>query len=72
MVETYFQMKNQITKERMSYEKMWQSREKQIEKIFTSTANIAGSIQGEIGQGEFQIKGLDLLELESGENKSFN
>lgn len=72
MVETYFQMKNQIAKERMSYEKMWQSREKQIDKIFTSTANIAGSIQGEIGQVVFQIKGLDLLELESGEDKSTN
>ncbi|MDZ7587022.1 MAG: DUF2130 domain-containing protein, partial [Patescibacteria group bacterium] len=66
MVETYFQMKNQITKERAAYEKMWQSREKQADKLFKSTANIVGNIQGEIGQGTFQIKGLELLELESG------
>lgn len=66
MVETYYQMKNQIAKERAAYERMWREREKQVEKLFNSTANIAGSIQGEIGQGTFQIKGLELLELESG------
>lgn len=69
MVETYFQMRNQITKERAAYEKMWQSREKQVDKLFTATANIAGSIQGEIGQGTFQIKGLELLELADGKRK---
>ena len=69
MVETYFQMKNQITKERAAYEKMWQSREKQADKLFKSTANIVGNIQGEIGQGTFQIKGLELLELESGKKE---
>lgn len=66
MVETYFQMKAQISKERAAYERMWQEREKQADKLLTSTANIAGSIQGEIGQETFQIKGLELLELESG------
>ena len=66
MVETFFQMKNQIVKERAAYERMWQEREKQADKLLNSTANIAGSIQGEIGQGSFQIKGLELLELESG------
>lgn len=69
MVETYFQMKNQIIKERAAYEKMWQSREKQADKLFKSTANIVGNIQGEIGQGTFQIKGLELLELESGKKR---
>jgi hypothetical protein len=71
MVEVYFQMKNQITKERITYEKMWGSREKQVDKLFSSTANVVGSIQGEVGQTAFQIKGLELKELDDG-NKEKN
>ena len=70
-METFFQMKTQIAKERAAYERMWQEREKQADKLLNSTANIAGSIQGEIGQGSFQIKGLELLELESGKKGSY-
>ncbi|MDH4128792.1 MAG: DUF2130 domain-containing protein [Spirochaetota bacterium] len=64
MVETYHLMKNQINKERVSYEKMWSLREKQVDKLFSSTANIIGNIQGEVGPSAFQIKGLELLEVE--------
>lgn len=67
MIEVYVGMKGQITKERVSYERMWQAREKQVDKLFSSTANIVGAIQGEVGQTAFQVKGLELEELESGE-----
>ena len=68
MVESYFQMKTQISKERVAYEKMWQTREKQVDKLFKSTGNIVGAIQGEVGQTALPIKGLELLEL-GDENK---
>jgi hypothetical protein len=55
-------MKSQITKERTAYEKMWGQREKQVDRLFSSTANVVGAIQGEVGQTAFPIKGLELLE----------
>ena len=62
MIEAYFQMKKQITKERTAYERMWKQREKQIDRLFGSTTNVVGAIQGEVGQTAFPIKGLELLE----------
>jgi hypothetical protein len=61
MVETYQEMTLQVTKERVAYEKLWAQREKQAQKLLTSTANIVGSMQGYIGQASMpKIKGLEL------------
>ncbi len=64
MVDSYMSLKTQITKERIAYEKMWKERETQIDKLLISTANVVGSIQGEVGGNLLQIKGLDLPQLE--------
>jgi len=64
MVDSYFNLKNQITKERIAYEKMWKERESQVDKLLLSTANIVGSIQGEVGSNVLQVKGLEIFELE--------
>jgi hypothetical protein len=67
MVETYQEMIAQIPKERAVYERNWALREKQAQKLFLGTANIIGSMQGQIGQSSMpKIKGLELLE--SGED----
>lgn len=69
MIETYREMGEQITKERVAYEKIWSQREKQSQKLLLNTANIIGSMQGHIGQASMpKIKGLELLE--SGEDKN--
>jgi len=61
MVETYNEMSVQIQKERIAYEKLWAQREKQTQKLFMSTANIVGSMQGHVGQASMpRIKGLEL------------
>lgn len=61
MVETYQEMTLQIQKERVAYEKLWAQREKQTQKLFMSTANIVGSMQGHVGQAAMpRIKGLEL------------
>jgi hypothetical protein len=61
MVETYQEMRTQVSKERMAYEKLWAQREKQADKLLSGTANIIGSVQGYIGQSSMpQIKGLEL------------
>jgi hypothetical protein len=63
MVETYREMKEQITKERVAYEKSWKIRESQVDRMFIGTARVVGSIQGKLGQATFgPVKGLELLE----------
>lgn len=66
IVEEYQEMKGQIEKERRAYERMWATREAQVEKIFRSTARIVGKVQGTVGDGMIQVKGLELLELDDG------
>ncbi|MEX0668150.1 MAG: DUF2130 domain-containing protein [Candidatus Saccharimonadales bacterium] len=62
MVETYKSMNEQITKERVAFERTWALREKQAQGLLLSTANIVGSIQGQIGQSSMpKIRGLELL-----------
>lgn len=62
MLETYQEMRGQVTKERVVYEKLWAQREKQADRLLSGTANIIGSMQGHIGQASMpKIKGLELL-----------
>ncbi|MEK7528428.1 MAG: DUF2130 domain-containing protein [Patescibacteria group bacterium] len=64
MVETYIDMREQIVKERVVYERSWAMREKQAQKLLTGTANIIGAMQGQIGHTAMpKIKGLELMEL---------
>jgi len=68
LVEVYSDMRDQIDKERRSFESQWKAREKQLERFFRSTASIFGSMQGIAGQSSLPtLKGLDMFELESGE-----
>jgi len=60
IVEAYKEMKNQITKERVAFERSWKQREAQAERIIISAANIIGSMQGRVGVSMPQIKGLEL------------
>ncbi len=63
MIETYQEMREQVGRERTAYEKFWSQREKQAERLLSGTANIIGSMQGQIGHTAMpRIKGLDLLE----------
>jgi hypothetical protein len=68
MVETYQEMTQQVQKERVVYEKLWATREKQAKRLFFGTANIYGSIQGQVGRNAMpRIRGL---ELDSGDELS--
>lgn len=62
MVEVYKEMGEQISKERIAFEKIWKAREGQLTRLMNSTVGVVGSIQGKIGQSSLQVKGLDLLE----------
>jgi hypothetical protein len=66
IVETYKEMKDQIIKERASFERSWKQREAQAERIIISAANIIGSMQGRVGLSMPQIKGLELFDSPTG------
>lgn len=64
--EGFLSMRNSIQREREAMEKLWKSREKQLEKVLLNMAHFKGSIEGIAGQ-EFNLNLLedgldDLLE----------
>lgn len=66
IIEVYQDMNFQIMKERASFEKIWKTRESQIQKLLSSSAGIVGAMRGLIGQSLPAMKGLELLEDETG------
>lgn len=68
LVEVYQEMQLQISKEKAAFEKIWKAREGQISRLVNSTARVVGSIQGKAGANILQVKGLELAELEPGDN----
>lgn len=62
IVEAYKEMKEQIIKERVAFERSWKQRETQAERIIMSTANIVGNMQGRVGPSMPVIRGLELTD----------
>jgi len=62
LVEVYTEMQSQITRERMSYEKLWKQREAQMQRLFVNTAGMYGEMQGLVGSTMPEIKGLEIEE----------
>ena len=60
--EGFLSMKHSIQKERDAMEKLWKSREKQLEKVLLSAAHFRGSIEG--------ISGMDAIDLNLLEDNS--
>jgi hypothetical protein len=52
-------MKLSIQKERDSMEKLWKSREKQLEKVLLNAAHIKGSVEGIAGSDAVNLNLLD-------------
>jgi hypothetical protein len=59
IVEGFVSMRNSITKERITMEKIWKEREKQIEKVLISTSGLFGSVKGIAGSSIQDIPLLD-------------
>jgi hypothetical protein len=53
--EGFMSMKISIQKERDAMEKLWKSREKQLEKVLLNAAYIRGSIEGIAGQNTIDL-----------------
>lgn len=70
LIEVYQEMYDQIAKEKRAFESQWKSREKQIEKLFSSTASVCGSMQGIAGQSSLpSFKGLDMFQIQEDNKK---
>ncbi|MEO8796209.1 MAG: DUF2130 domain-containing protein [Daejeonella sp.] len=57
--EGYMSMRLSIQKERESMERMWKSREKQLDKVLLNAAHIRGSIEGIAGADTIQLSLTD-------------
>jgi hypothetical protein len=57
--EGFTSMKMSIQRERDTMEKLWKSREKQLEKVLLNAAHIKGSMEGISGQDEFRMNLID-------------
>jgi hypothetical protein len=65
VVEAFQQMQTDLSKERTAMEKLWNSREKQLQKAILNMAGMYGDLQGIIGQS---LPDLKILELPGSEN----
>lgn len=64
LVEVYREMKDQIDREKIAYERIWKGREGQIKRLISSAINIYYGAAGLVGSSMPVIKGLELLELD--------
>ncbi len=59
IVETFITMKDTLEREKRLYYKVWNEREKQIDKVIQNTAGIYGSLRGIAGSAIQEIKQLE-------------
>lgn len=62
IVEGFTQMKDDLESEKRAMQRIWKSREKQIEKVVTNTVNMYGSIKGIAGKAIGTVQALELPE----------
>ncbi|MEA3641759.1 MAG: DUF2130 domain-containing protein [Lamprobacter sp.] len=60
IVEGFEALQLQLQRERRAMEKQWAEREKQLQRVLTSTAGMYGSLQGIVGSGLAAIPALEL------------
>lgn len=66
IVESFQLLKSGLDSERRSMERIWATREKQLERIIGNTSRLYGDMHGLLGSG---LKTIDAFELPSGEGE---
>lgn len=64
IIEAFQTMKDSLDQEKRAMEKIWSSREKQLDRVISNTARLYGDMQGLIGS---KLQTVEYLELGSGE-----
>lgn len=62
IVEGFTQLKNDLEKEKRAMQRIWKTREAQIEKVLTNTVEMYGSVKGLAGPSIGSIEALDIFE----------
>ncbi len=70
IAEAFIEMKNDIDKEKRSYQAIWAKREKQVQRVIDNTFGIYGDLKGLTGGTMQEIKLLELEERENEENNT--
>jgi hypothetical protein len=70
IAEAFIEMKNDIDKEKRSYQAIWAKREKQVQRVIDNTFGIYGDLKGLTGGTMQEIKLLELGDGEDEENKT--
>ncbi|GAA8294967.1 DUF2130 domain-containing protein [Helicobacter pylori] len=60
IIEGFEQLRADLESEKRAMNRIWKSREKQMEKVFEGTINMYGSIKGIVGNAIGQVKALEL------------
>ena len=63
VAEAYRRMKGDLDREKTAMEKIWKSREKQIEVVLSNVVGIRGSLEGYLGPKA--LPSMDTLSLEA-------
>ena len=66
IVEGFTTMKNDLESEKRAMQRIWKTRDKQLEKVLSNTTNMYGSIKGIAGNA---IGNIDALELDGGDTE---
>tara|TARA_B110000305_G_C19393314_1_gene616074 strand:- start:199 stop:1452 length:1254 start_codon:yes stop_codon:yes gene_type:complete len=66
IVEGFTTMKNDLESEKRAMQRIWKTRDKQLEKVLSNTTNMYGSIKGIAGNA---IGNIDALELGGGDTE---
>jgi hypothetical protein len=64
IIEAFQTMKDSLESEKRAMDKIWASREKQLDRVISNTARLYGDMQGLIGS---KLQTVEYLELGSGE-----
>ena len=68
IVEGFTTMKGDLDAEKRAMQRIWKTREKQLEKVLTNTLNMYGSIKGIAGNAIGTIEALELGSTEDADN----
>ena len=72
IVEAFVSMQSDLESEKRSMKRLWNKREKQIDRAIHNTAGLYGDLQGIIGASMPAVEGLSMPRIEASEDSSRN
>lgn len=70
LIEPFTEMQADLEKEKKAFLRVWNKRQKQLDRALASTQGLYGDLQGILGNGLQEIEGMDILALEVDEQQA--